>query len=56
MEILSLYTWSESNRPGQTVQMKIEFDSPVAMTNGHRFAIIENGEAIGVGTVMVMVN
>ena len=54
--IVSLYNGVKVTTPGQTVQMKIEFDCPVAMTNGHRFAIIENGKAIGVGTVMVMVN
>lgn len=54
--IVSLYNGVKVTTPGQTIQMKIEFDCPVAMTNGHRFAIIENGEAIGVGTVMVMIN
>lgn len=54
--IVSLYNGVKATTPGQTVQMKIEFDCPVAMSNGQRFVIIENGKAIGVGTVMVMVN
>ena len=48
--------WSESNRPGQTVQMKIEFDYPVAIYDGLRFGITENGKVIGVGAVTVIVN
>ena len=54
--IVSLYNGVIATTPGQTVQMKIEFDCPVAMSNGQRFAIIENGKAIGVGSVMVLVN
>lgn len=54
--VVSLYNGVKATTPGQTVQMKIEFDCPVAMTEGLRFAITENGKAIGVGTVMVMVN
>ena len=54
--IVSLYNGVKATAPGQTVQMKIEFDCPVAMAEGLRFAILENSKAIGVGIVTVMVN
>lgn len=54
--VVSLYNGVKSTMPGQTVQMKIEFDCPVAMSEGLHFGICENCKSIGIGIVKEMVN
>ncbi|MGA9623585.1 MAG: elongation factor Tu, partial [Bryobacteraceae bacterium] len=37
--------------PGDTVDLKVELITPVAMDKGLRFAIREGGRTVGAGTV-----
>jgi elongation factor Tu len=41
--------------PGDTVDLKVELITPVAMDKGLRFAIREGGRTVGAGTVTEIV-
>jgi elongation factor Tu len=41
--------------PGDTVDLKVELITPVAMDKGLRFAIREGGRTVGAGTVTEVV-
>jgi elongation factor Tu len=42
---------TEMVMPGDTIQMKVELISPIAMEDGQRFAIREGGRTVGAGVV-----
>ena len=39
--------------PGDSISMKIELISPIAIEKGMRFAIREGGRTVGAGVVLV---
>ena len=49
--VVTLPEGVEMVMPGDSVQMKIELISPIAMEEGLRFAIREGGRTVGAGVV-----
>jgi len=49
--VVTLPEGTEMVMPGDTVQIKVELITPVAMDKGLRFAIREGGRTVGAGTV-----